>query len=177
MSRRAVFLDRDGVLNESLVVDGKPFAPRQLSDFKIYESAEQAVKILKSRGFINIVVTNQPDVGNGYVKMETIEAFHRLLRERIPIDDIEVCYASQSENSPRRKPAPGMLIDAAKKWQIDLSQSFIIGDRASDIEAGKSAGCCTIFIDRGYSEPKPKNPDYVASSLESGVDIILGKIN
>lgn len=172
MPRRAVFLDRDGVLNRSLIINGKPFAPRCLEDFVIFDDVDKALEKLKSKGFYLIVATNQPDVGNGFVSQIVVEAMHSILRAKLPIDDIEVCYASQNDGSFRRKPEPGMLFDAASKWEIELSTSFMIGDRAGDIEAGRRAGCRTVFLDRGYEEKKPLSPDYIATSLGSATEII-----
>ncbi len=173
MQRRAVFLDRDGVLNISHVVLGKPYAPRNLEDFILVDGADIQLRKLQSAGFFLIVVTNQPDVGNGIVEKEVVEAMHARLKESLPVDDIEVCYASQEEGSIRRKPEPGMILDAAEKWNIDLTTSFLIGDRWSDIEASRRAGCVSIYIDHGYWEPRPDRPDYVAKSLAGSVEYIL----
>jgi len=173
MQQRAVFLDRDGVLNISHVVSGKPYAPRKLEDFILVHGADSQLRRLKSAGFFLIVVTNQPDVGNGIVKKEVVEAMHARLKESLPVDGIEVCYASQEEGSIRRKPQPGMILDAAEKWNIDLAESFLIGDRWSDIEAAHRAGCVSIFIDHGYGERRPDRPDHVSKNLAESVEYIL----
>lgn len=173
MPRSAVFLDRDGVLNISHVVYGKPFAPKALNDFIFVKGAGAALARLKEAGYLLIVITNQPDVGNGLVSREIVEAMNAKLQETLPVDDIEVCYASQKDGSPRRKPEPGMIFDASGKWEIDLPSSFVIGDRWSDVEAGSRAGCKTIFIDNGYAEQKPLHPDFQAVSLDEAVDILL----
>lgn len=174
--RPAVFLDRDGVLNESEVRDGKPYAPRLATEFRLYPEAARDVQQLRDAGYLVIVVTNQPDVGNGLADQAEIEAMHAQLRAAVPVDGIEVCYASQKDNSPRRKPAPGMLFDAAQTWDIDLAASTIIGDRWSDIEAGKAAGCRTIFIDRQYNATERERvhaPDVTVSSLTAAVQNII----
>jgi D-glycero-D-manno-heptose 1,7-bisphosphate phosphatase len=173
MSLRAVFLDRDGVLNYSEIRDGKPYAPRSLEAFRIYPESKLHLSRLKKAGFLLIVVTNQPDVGNKIVKMDIIEQMHAQMIRLLPLDGIEVCYSSQTEGDYRRKPNPGMIIDASVKWNIDLSRSFTVGDRWVDIEAGMRAGCRTIWIDRGYSEQQPALPDFVAVELASAVDYIL----
>lgn len=172
---RAVFLDRDGVINISDVVDGKPYAPRELEDFVLYDGVIDAVDCLKQAGYLVIVVTNQPDVGNGKVRKEIIEQMHDKLRKLMPLDNICVCYHSQIEGCDCRKPKPGMLLKSAKNFVIDLSTSFIVGDRRSDIEAGKAAGCKTIFIDRQYHEPAPQSPDASCKSLTDAVTFILNK--
>ncbi len=171
--QRAVFLDRDGILNASEIREGRPYAPRRVEDFHIYPDARAALERLKNEDFLLIVATNQPDVGNGFIKKHVVQEMHRRLKDSLPIDDIEVCYSAQSENSPRRKPAPGMLLDAASRWQIDLSQSYIIGDRWSDMEAGRRAGCLTIWIDYGYTEKMPECPDFCTRSFAEAVECVL----
>lgn len=171
--RPAVFLDRDGVLSRSLVRNGRPFAPITLEEFEILPDAVEATTQLHQAGFLLVVATNQPDVGNGTVPREVVEGMHEQLRRMLPIDDIQVCYSTQAEESLRRKPRPGMLLDAANALQIDLSRSFMVGDRWSDIEAGRAAGCRTILIQRGYTEKPADRPDYVVQSLLEASRIIL----
>lgn len=158
-SARAVFLDRDGVLVVPERRDGRSFAPSRLEDLAFYPDAARAVGDLKDAGFIVIVFTNQPDVGAGLVRRETIEAMHRRLRREIPVDDIEVSYLTREQAleqaDRRRKPGIGMLLDAARRWQLDLGVSYVVGDRASDIEAGTRAGCTSLFIDLGYAAEDP----------------------
>ena len=173
--RRAVFLDRDGVLVIPEMRDGRSFAPRRLEDFCIYDDAPRALAALKQAGFLLVVVTNQPDIGNGFVSAETVEAMHDRLRAALPIDRIEMCPHSQSDRCACRKPKPGMLLRAAEIHGIDLSASIMVGDRAGDIEAGEAAGCHTVFIDLNYvNEPKP-NATWTARSISELVDVILGE--
>ena len=127
-----MFLDRDGVISVPEFRDGRSFAPIRLADFRLYPEAAVAVARLRSAGFLVIVVTNQPDVGAGLVARETIEAMHAKLQEAAPVDDIEVCFETRAQASERRKPGPGMLLDAAAKWSIDLGASYMVGDRAGD---------------------------------------------
>lgn len=170
--KKAIFWDRDGVLNLCEVREGKPYAPRRVEDFEVFPEAVDVLTELKKKGFFQVVVTNQPDVGNGFVQQEVVGKMHQRLREALPVDDVKVCYASQKEGSPMRKPSPGMLLQTATEYGIDLKESFMVGDRWSDVEAGKSAGCKTIFLDRGYGEKRPKNPDFVVQSLEEVLGII-----
>ncbi len=172
--QRAVFMDRDGVIVIPEFRDGRSFAPQSLEKFRLYDDAEKSVQDLKAAKFIVIVVTNQPDVGRGLVKVEIVEAMHEFLSKLLLIDDIEVCYHTHLDNCQRRKPLPGMLKDAMHKWGIDASQSFMIGDRLSDILAGKAAGCRTIFINRGYTtEPPVVDCDAEFSNLSATVSWIL----
>jgi D-glycero-D-manno-heptose 1,7-bisphosphate phosphatase len=173
--RPAVFLDRDGVLNVQLVRDGKPYAPERLEDFQLFESAAAACRALRAAGFALVVATNQPDVGRGLVAQAVIESMHRRLLELIPeIERIEVSYdPGRGENSPRRKPGPGMLLDAAAALGLDLSRSWMVGDRWRDVECGKRAGVRTVFIDYGYSDEHVTNPDHTVGTLREAVAIIL----
>ena len=172
---RAVFLDRDGVINRCEVRSGKPYAPRLLEDFRLLPGVKHAVQALKRANFLVIVVTNQPDIGNGLIKGATVEAMHQLLKQRLQVDDIKVCPHRQDESCRCRKPKPGMLLQAARQWKIDLTNSYMVGDRCSDIVAGQSAGCYTIFINRGYREGKCPKPDRMIKSLPAAVRLILSR--
>lgn len=173
MKQRAVFLDRDGVLNRCEVRDGKPYAPRELADFRLLPGARSAVERLKSAGLLVIVITNQPDIGHGLVEPATVEAMHALLLERTPVDAILMCPHRQDQDCACRKPRPGMLLEAASRWHIALQKSFLVGDRASDIVAGQAVGCYTVFLDRGYREPRPGSPNKRVKNLQSAADAIL----
>jgi transaldolase len=174
-ARRAVFLDRDGVLVVPQMRDGRSFAPRHIDDFDLYPDASVALDRLKRAGYLLVVVTNQPDVGHGLISASTIDAMHERLRRELPIDRIEVCGHTQTQDCPCRKPKPGMLLNAARDCGIDLKKSFMVGDRASDVAAGLAAGCSTIFIDHDYvSEAKPKSSDHSVRSITEAADIILG---
>ncbi len=171
---RAVFLDRDGVINHAFVRDGKPFPPPTLQDLEILPGVPEALHDLKSHGFKLLVVTNQPDVGRGKQSMQSLEAMHQALRASLPLDDILVCCHTDQDNCECRKPKPGMLLEAAKKHSVDLASSFMVGDRWRDIEAGYNAGCKTILIDYGYSEKPPdREPDLRVASLREAADWII----
>jgi D-glycero-D-manno-heptose 1,7-bisphosphate phosphatase len=170
---RAVFLDRDGVLTVPQFRDGRSFAPRRLADFRLYDGASRSLSVMKGLGFLLVVVTNQPDVGNGLVDRAVVEEMHRRLNELLPVDRIETCYHRQSDECDCRKPKPGMLRRAAERLGIDCTRSFMIGDRASDVEAGRRVGCRTIFIDLGYLDEHPVAPDFVVSSLGEAAEIIV----
>ena len=173
--RRAVFLDRDGVLVIPEMRDGRSFAPQNLEDFRIYPEAKAALERLKAVGYCLVVVTNQPDVGKGRILPSTLDQMHDRLRHDLPVDWIAVCCHTQNEGCDCRKPKPGMLFNAARKFQIDLERSIMVGDRASDIAAGRSAGCETIFIDLDYvSDLKPESPDHIVRSIADAADVILG---
>jgi D-glycero-D-manno-heptose 1,7-bisphosphate phosphatase len=173
--RRAVFLDRDGVLSRALVRRGKPFAPRRLRDFRLLPGTKAAVAALRRAGLVTIVVTNQPDLGNGFVAPATVRRMHDALRARLAIDDIRLCPHRQDAGCACRKPKPGLLLAAARTHRVNLAASFMVGDRVSDVLAGKAAGCYTVLIDRGYAETKGADfhPDAIARSLPGAARHIL----
>src|ERR1022692_4591751 len=171
--RPAVFLDRDGTLNVQVLRDGRPFAAASLEEFRLFEGVPEACRALKAAGFLLVVVTNQPDVGRGTISEAVVDAMHARLRKLVPeIDRVEACYDSgRGEASLRRKPEPGMILDAAKALGIDLSRSWMVGDRWRDVDCGKRAGVRTVFIDFRYSEKFNSAPDYtVVDRVEACYD-------
>jgi D-glycero-D-manno-heptose 1,7-bisphosphate phosphatase len=173
--QRAVFLDRDGVINRALERDAKPFPPRNLSEFEILPEVPAALKKLKAAGFLLVVATNQPDVGRGTLKQEIVEQIHAHMISQLPIDRVEVCFHSGKipNECDCRKPKPGMLLRAARELNIDLQQSWMVGDRWRDVDCGHNTGCKTIFIDYGYAEELKQRPDFTVKNLAEAADIIL----
>jgi len=171
----AVFLDRDGVLNEAVVRDSLPHAPNRLADLRIYPEAGGALARLKEAGYLLIVVTNQPDVGRCEVARETIDAINGAIRAALPaIDDIRVCWHDDRDQCHCRKPKPGLILDAAEEHHVDLARSFMVGDRWRDIDCGANAGIRTILVDRHWPEREPSHmPDYRVSSVAGAADVIL----
>jgi D-glycero-D-manno-heptose 1,7-bisphosphate phosphatase len=172
----AVFLDRDGVINRALVRDGKPYPPASLSEMEILPGVSEAMDSLHEAGFMLIVVTNQPDVARGTTTMAVVEKINNYLASCLPIDEFRTCYHDSGDGCDCRKPLPGSLRAAAKQHDIDLPQSYMIGDRWRDIEAGQVAGCRTIFIDYGYAEKQPESVNHRVQSLSEAAQIILGDI-
>lgn len=170
---RAVFLDRDGVINRAIVRDGKPYPPKSMSELEILPGVDEALQELHDANYILIVITNQPDVARGSGKREDIEKMNAYLSSRLPIDEFKTCYHDNNDKCNCRKPLPGALFEAAKKYDIDLSKSFMVGDRWSDVEAGALAGCKTFFINYRYAERKPDTPDFIVPSLLEVKRIIL----
>jgi len=171
--KKAIFLDRDGVINSSAVVDGKPHTPKNLEELKILPGVEAALVMLRESGYLCIVITNQPDVARGKVTMESVEELNNHLRERLAIDDIYACYHDDEDKCECRKPKPGAILGASQMYNINLNESYMIGDRWRDIEAGQSAGCKTVFIDYSYDEKRPVGHTYTAGSLLDAVKLIL----
>lgn len=172
--RRAVFLDRDGVLNRAVVREGKPYPPACASEMEILPGVAEATSMLRDAGFLLIVVTNQPDVARGKATKQSVEEINAALDAELNLDEFRTCYHDSGDGCDCRKPKPGALLAAAIEHDIDLSSSYMIGDRWRDIEAGQNAGCKTVFIDYGYEERQPKNFDYGACSLLEATKMILG---
>ena len=156
---KAVFLDRDGVINRVVV----QFLP----------GVREATERLRLEGFKLIIVTNQPDVSTGKQQLEVVELMHNLILETLYIDSIRVCYHVDVDDCLCRKPKPGMFLDAMKEFSLDLSHSYMVGDRWRDIEAGNKANCKTILVDSDYQEKKAQDPWAKVSSLLEASDLIL----
>ncbi|MDF1761458.1 MAG: HAD family hydrolase [Coxiellaceae bacterium] len=173
--RPAFFLDRDGVINRSIVRDGKPYPPITVGELEILPGVKQALEAIRRAGFRAIVVTNQPDVARGAVSQASVELINQELMKQLLIDDVYVCYHDDVDGCVCRKPKPGAILSAARTYNIDLSKSYMAGDRWKDIEAGIQSGCKTIFIDYNYDERRPAVYDYRSTSLLEAVLTILEK--
>ncbi len=169
----AVFLDRDGVLNRALVRGGKPYPPDTLDQLEILPGVPEACSKLKSAGLRLLVVTNQPDISRGTRSRAAVDAMNRAVQNQLQIDDVRVCPHDDGDGCACRKPAPGLLVDAARDWDIALDASVMVGDRWRDVESGRRAGCKTVFIDHGYAERRPESPDLTTASLPEAVPWIL----
>jgi D-glycero-D-manno-heptose 1,7-bisphosphate phosphatase len=173
LMRRAAFLDRDGVINRALVRDRRPYPPATLAELEILPGVPRALERLRAAGYVNIVITNQPDVARRNIERSAVEAIHRRLQDRLATDAFYTCWHDDADNCACRKPRPGLLHQAASEHNIDLGGSIMIGDRWRDIAAGQKAGCRTVWIRHGYDEPEPTGMDFVSASLAEAVDWIL----
>lgn len=171
--RPAVFLDRDGVLNQAIVKEGKPYPPASLDELVVPEEVLPALNQLKLAGFLLIGATNQPDVARGTTSKALVESINAHLLNNLPLQDILVCYHDDSEQCDCRKPRAGLLLQAARDYQLDLSKSYMIGDRWRDIEAGNKAGCRSIWLDRGCLEKRPVEIFHRVTSLSEAAGWIL----
>jgi D-glycero-D-manno-heptose 1,7-bisphosphate phosphatase len=173
VTSRAIFLDRDGVLNHPVIRDGKPYPPARVEDLQIYDGLRDPLRRMKDRGFVLIVVTNQPDVARGTTPKATVEAINVAIGRAIPeIDRFLVCFHDNGDGCDCRKPRPGMLLAGAAEFDVDPARSYMIGDRRGDMEAGIAAGCRTIFVDHAYAEAPPTNYDHQVSSTQEALRII-----
>jgi len=170
---KAVFLDRDGVINANLVRNGKPVAPTSLAEFRILPGAADAVRRLKEAKFLTIVVTNQPDVRTGLTPKATMEAMHDEIRRQMPIDDFFICFHVDADNCTCRKPKPGLILEAIAKYDIDPASSYVVGDRWRDVLAGQAASCRTVFVDYGFVQDQPATANQTVKSLAEAAEFIL----
>ena len=169
---RAIFLDRDGVINNSIIIDGKPHAPKILDQFNFIDGVKHSLKIFKQKGYLNIIITNQPDVNANLLDKDILEKMHQKIFKELQIDDIFVCVHRADENCECRKPKPGLIYESVKKWKIDLRSSYLIGDRWRDIDLANFLCIENFFIDYNYNEKKPTNFTYKINNLENALKFI-----
>jgi D-glycero-D-manno-heptose 1,7-bisphosphate phosphatase len=174
MSRAAIFLDRDGILNRAVVRDGKPYPPSGVREVEVCSEIAPSLARLRNAGFALVVVTNQPDVARGKQRREVVEEINGLLKGVFSLDAVYTSY--EDGDSPRRKPNPGLLLEAAADLAIATADSYMVGDRWKDVEAGRRAGCKTVFVDYGYREPRPDPPaSYTATSPLEALNWIISQ--
>jgi len=169
--KRAVFIERDGILNEVRVGPKHQIAPLTLEEFKVNRAAEPVLRKLKAAGFVLIVTTNQPGLSRGYQSRRELDRMHDLLRRTFPLDDIMVCPHDETDHCPCRKPRPGLLIEAAFKWHLNLDHSFVISDKWQDSEAARTAGCTSLLLKSPWVGQA--HHDFILSSLDAIADKIL----
>lgn len=173
VQRRAMFLDRDGVLIRTFVREGVAHPPDTMDELEILPGVPEALGMLAANDYLLVVATNQPDVARGTQTRDAVEEMNAALTRHLPLDAIYVCFHDAGDHCACRKPAPGLLIKAAQKHGIDLNQSFMIGDRGSDVLAGNSAGCRTFLVDRPYSRCDRIKPDFKVADLMEAAQIVL----
>jgi len=173
--KRAVFLDRDGVLNRSLLLDDVPKPPTCVAEIEILPGVIEAIQILKNHDFVPVVVTNQPDVARGVITQFQVEEINSYIGLVADISYFYTCFHSDDDLCDCRKPAPGLIYRASDELELSLNDSFMVGDRWRDISAGQAAGCQTFFIDYSYPELKPKMPYRKVSSLLEAVHSMVGE--
>jgi len=171
--KKAIFLDRDGVLNKAILQNGRPHPPGRLEDFEIIPEIIPVLDNFKKLGYILIGITNQPDVKRGKTSKSFVEKINQNLLEALPLEEVITCYHDNDDQCDCRKPKPGAIIEASIKYNIDLKKSYMVGDRWKDIEAGIRAGCKTIFIDYDYEEVRPIGSTYTVKSLAEIYNIFL----
>ncbi len=173
--RRAIFLDRDGVLNAAIPDErGHPLPPRIAAELRILPGVPEACAALRAAGFLLIGCTNQPDIARGTTSRAFVDWVNARIVTACGLDEMRLCPHDDADGCHCRKPRPGMLADAAALHGIDLGASWMVGDRYRDMEAGQAAGCRTLLIDRGYPERPPAlPPTAIAPGLAAGLPILL----
>jgi D-glycero-D-manno-heptose 1,7-bisphosphate phosphatase len=175
MNRPAVFLDRDGVLNSPIVRSGRPYPPKRIDELRVLPGVPAACRDLATAGLTLVCVSNQPDIARGTLDFGTVAAINDELRELLRLDEVVVCPHDDQDGCACRKPLPGMILDAARRLDLDVSHSVTVGDRWRDVEAGRSAGTWTVLIDNGYKERQPDQPDLIVTDLKEAVPWILDR--
>lgn len=169
----AVFLDRDGVLNALIEGDGEVRSPRSREEFALEDGAAEVVGRLRGAGFRVFVVTNQPDVARGKLPLAELVWMNAQVRARLRVDDLRVCPHDDADRCDCRKPRPGMLNVLARRWGVELAESYMVGDTWKDIAAGRAAGCHTILLRRVYNAGV--EADHTAASLAEAAELILAR--
>lgn len=169
----AVFCDRDGVIVEALVERGLPRAVASVDDLVLAAGAREGCAQLRESGFEVVVITNQPDIARGVIAREAVETMHDRLYDELDLDAIYMCPHDDVTGCECRKPKAGLLLRASSDRGLDLSKSYVIGDRWRDVGAGTEAGCRTVFVDHDYRERTPDNPDATVRTFAAAVEWIL----
>jgi len=172
MKNKAIFLDRDGVINKIIMRNGKPSSPWKLKEFEILPDVKECLVAFKKMGFLNIIFTSQPDISRGFLQIEDLEKMHEIIDKTLLVDEIRFCPHDDKDNCSCRKPKPGLILEAVQKWSIDLRESYVIGDTWKDIGAGKAVGCKTFLLRREYNKGFQKDYDFEVSNLKKTVEII-----
>jgi D-glycero-D-manno-heptose 1,7-bisphosphate phosphatase len=172
---RAVFLDRDGVINSVVMRSGKPGSPRLLSEFQIEPGVRAPLERLRDAGFRLFVVTNQPDIARGFLNPQTLERMNQQVITELPIEAVVVCPHDDRDECGCRKPRPGLLDRLAANEQFELGRSFMVGDTWRDVRAARAAGCIAIILDRNYN--REDNADYRVGNLAEAAQLIIEHMN
>jgi D-glycero-D-manno-heptose 1,7-bisphosphate phosphatase len=169
--KAAAFLDRDGVLNASIMKGDTPCPPSNISEVEILPGVREAIEILNFNNYLPVVITNQPDVARGTRKLSEVQFINHYISRKINVSNFYVCPHDDRDQCMCRKPKPGLINLAVAELEIDLTKSFLVGDRWRDIEVGQSMGLPSFFVDYAYREPQPKLPFTRVGSLLEAVNL------
>ena len=169
--KAAVFIERDGVLNQVRVERQHPVSPLTLDDFRINQEAVLLLQKLKATGFLLIVTTNQPGLSRGYQSRRELDRMHDLLRATFALDDILLCPHDETDGCSCRRPKPGLLVEAGFKWRLSLDRCFVISDKWQDAEAGRAVGCTSLLLQSPWNGVA--RPDLVLPDLAAAVEKLL----
>ena len=169
--KQGIFIERDGILNQVRVDRQHQVSPLTLEEFQVNQGMAPLLSKLKAGGLVLIATTNQPGLSRGYQSRRELDRMHDLLRRTLPLDDILVCPHDETDRCPCRKPKPGLLVEAAFKWHLDLDRSFVVSDKWQDAEAARAAGCISLLLQSAWVGDV--HHDFVLPDVEAIVDKIL----
>lgn len=169
--KHALFIERDGVLNQARIEREYQTSPLTLEEFKIVEGVAPLLAKAKAAGLVLIATTNQPGISRGYQSRRELDRMHDLLRRSLPLDDILVCPHDEGDRCPCRKPKAGLLTEAGFKWHLDLDRSFVVSDKWQDAEAARTCGCLSVLIQSPWIGKVHR--DFVVPDLATAVEKIL----
>ncbi len=175
--RKAIFFDRDGVLIKTDIKSGSPVAINDNNNVEFATNQVNLFKELKLKGFLFFLFTNQPDVARGKVLKVEVDLINIRVAERYLLDDIFVCYHDDIDNCMCRKPKNGLILEARDKYNLNLNQSFVIGDRWRDMDAAENSNCKSVFIDHHYSEKHPSKYKFSFENIDDALRFIIGSTN
>ena len=170
--KKAVFLDRDGVVSRAVVINNRPFSIRRASDLQILDEVNEALGIFGKLALIPIIISNQPDVARGLLSQLEHEKIESKIVTLTGISKIYTCTHDEKDNCFCRKPKPGLILKAAEDHDIDITKSYLIGDRWRDMDLAKNVDCRSFFINRNYEEKYPEYFDYETGSILESAKII-----
>ena len=170
---KAVFLDRDGVINRAILINGKPYPPNEISDLEIIPGVSEAIERILKNGMLPVVVTNQPDISRGVTSLDFVNHIHNKIKQETGLAHFYICVHDDFDLCNCRKPKPGLIFEASRNLNLNVQSSYMVGDRWRDVAAGNAAGCTSFFIDYGYDELQPEPPFINVESLVEAVQRIL----
>ncbi len=173
----AVFLDRDGVINRAIIYEQLPYPPRRLEELTILDGVKEAVSLLHNHGFITAVVTNQPDIARGVSTLDSVLDLHKEISSKTGLQNFYLCAHDERDGCECRKPNTGLIKRAVLDLDLDVSKSFMVGDRWKDIEAGQRVGFQCFYIDNNYLEQRPSLPFRRVTSLLEAAILITEDFN
>ena len=176
LDKKGVFLDRDGVINRAILVNGLPKSPKSVGEIEILDGVVEAVKAIKTLKLIPVVITNQPDVARNITSQNQANQINYQIGLATGIEHFYTCFHDDNDKCNCRKPAPGLIYQAVNDLSLDIQKSYLVGDRWKDISAGQAAGCKTFFIDYGYPDKKPEGNFTRVKSLTDVVRILEGEL-
>jgi D-glycero-D-manno-heptose 1,7-bisphosphate phosphatase len=169
----AIFLDRDGVLNEAKLVRGVPVPPAHIENVNILEGVKESIELLTGSGYTPVVISNQPDIARGKTTFDEVLEINNYISIKTGIKHFYFCPHDDVNQCECRKPKPGLILNAANELDLDLTASYLVGDRWRDIQAGQSLNLGCFFIDYSYPEKRPQSPYTKVRSLREAVEILM----